>query len=63
MTEVNGPRDDVRWPDPPEATGDPLVDGVAAGLADIPATPVEEQLALYTEIHDSLLSALDTGES
>ncbi|MGW9415273.1 hypothetical protein [Arthrobacter cupressi] len=62
MTEINGPRGDVRWPDPPDATGDPLVDTVAAGLADLPAAPVEEHLSRYTDIHDALLSALDTEE-
>lgn len=63
MTDANGHGDGLRWPDPPEDGGDPVVDAVAAGLADIPAAPVEEHLGLYTGIHDALLSALDTEES
>jgi len=62
MTDVNG-HAGARWPDLPDDGGDPLVDAVAAGLAEIPAAPVEEHLARYTEIHDALLSALDTEES
>ncbi|WP_115787341.1 hypothetical protein [Arthrobacter silvisoli] len=63
MTDVNGRGDGVRWPEAPEDGGDPLVDAVTAGLADIPAAPVEEHLARYTQIHDALLAALDSEDT
>lgn len=63
MTEVSGVPEEVRWPEPVEAGGDPSVDAIVASLEDVPGLPVEEHLARYTEVHDALLSALDTEES
>ncbi|OFI38842.1 hypothetical protein BIU82_17425 [Arthrobacter sp. SW1] len=63
MTELNGGPDNVPWPEPPEPGGDPVVDSVAGGLTDLPGLPVEEHLARYTEIHDALLSALDSEDT
>lgn len=63
MTELNGGPGNVHWPEPPEPGGDPVVDRAAGRLADLPGMPVEEHLARYTEIHDALLSALDSDDS
>jgi hypothetical protein len=68
MTESNGHPEDkhpeeARWPALAEGTGDSSVDAIVASLEDVPGLPVEEHLARYTEVHDALLSALDTEES
>lgn len=40
-------------------TGDSRVDAVLAGLDGVPGRPVAEHAALYTELHDGLLAALN----
>jgi len=49
----------MRVPDAPVTTGDPGVDAVLAGLDQVPGLPVGEHAALYTELHDGLLAALN----
>ena len=63
MTEANAHPEGAQWPEPVEAGGDSVVDAIVGSLEDIPGQPVEEHLARYTEIHDALLSALDSEES
>ncbi|MBD7993693.1 hypothetical protein H9639_00020 [Arthrobacter sp. Sa2CUA1] len=46
-------------PSTPETTGDPRVDAVLAGLDRVSERPVAEHGALYAELHDGLLAALN----
>ena len=43
----------------PELTGDPAVDTVLSRLSAVGDTPVGEHAALYAELHDGLLAALN----
>ena len=52
-------REAKRTPGGPALTGDPRVDAVLAGLDRVPGQPVAEHAALYTELHDGLLAALN----
>lgn len=49
----------VRVPGDAVVTGDPEADAVLAGLNRVPDLPVAEHAALYTELHDGLLAALN----
>ncbi|GAA2864030.1 hypothetical protein [Paenarthrobacter ilicis] len=70
MTEPNDPldpdsgvapiRSGALWPGSPPASGDALVDGAMAALDDVPDSPVHHHGGLYSDIHDSLLAALET---
>lgn len=48
------------WPEPAEpAIGDPSVSAILATLDGVPGLPVSEHEAVYGELHDALLHALN----
>ncbi|MDQ0031943.1 hypothetical protein [Arthrobacter bambusae] len=53
---------DAPWPDGMATTGDAAVDSALARLQGVSAVPVAEHSAIYADIHDSLLAALDADE-
>lgn len=66
MTELNETHNPVaaqptpEWPDTADTeAGDPSVDAVLAALADLPAAPVADHEAIYSELHDALLETLN----
>jgi len=66
MTELNethnpvAAQPTVEWPDTDAArVGDPSVDAVLAALEGVPAMPVADHEAVYSELHDALLETLN----
>jgi hypothetical protein len=66
MTELNEERHPVaaqptpEWPETADTgVGDPSVDTVLSGLNDLPAKPVAGHEAIYTQLHDALLTTLN----
>ncbi|WP_312182905.1 hypothetical protein [Arthrobacter sp.] len=58
-TETSRKGAPVRVPGPGTVTGDTGVDAVLSGLDRVPELPVSEHAALYTDLHDGLLAALN----
>ncbi|MFJ5958998.1 hypothetical protein ACIQC5_23905 [Paenarthrobacter sp. NPDC092416] len=50
---------DVQWPEPAGETGDALVDRALGLLDGVQDAPVSGHGDVYSDIHDSLLEALD----
>ncbi len=66
MTELNETHHPVaaqptpEWPGTDAArVGDPSVEAVLAALDGLPATPVADHEAIYGELHEALLEALN----
>lgn len=69
MTELNDAHHNEaaqptpQWPETAEAAGpalsDPSVAAIVAGLDGVPGLPVNEHEAVYGELHDALLEALN----
>ncbi|MBB6407323.1 hypothetical protein [Arthrobacter sp. AZCC_0090] len=53
---------DAPWPDDTVSTGDAAVDLTLERLADIHSVAVAEHSVIYSEVHDSLLAALNADE-
>ncbi|MCU1436171.1 MAG: hypothetical protein JWR71_2896 [Pseudarthrobacter sp.] len=66
MTELNNEynpqpaQQTPEWPEPgAEQIGDPEVAAIVAALRGVPGTPGAEHEAVYSELHDALLEALN----
>ncbi|WP_394941288.1 hypothetical protein [Psychromicrobium sp. YIM B11713] len=49
------------WPEAVAATGDSAVDQLLSSLAELPTSPVAEHPAIYQQLHDELLTELESG--